>query len=267
MAAGREGFTVMTDPVAAHMFAALESTPLAAEPFPHLYVEQIFPGAVYRAMVDALPPSEFYERQPTTAGRRLSAEINHEWLSRLPEGMAKFWMKLGGLLNSQDLLDRVAAKFSHLLPTMRSHREYHIAAAPDGRVRVRPRIQLSRARDSFAQKPHTDSPSKFIVGIFYLPRDQALRNFGTSIYTPRDPMFRDWIARRHPVALFNRIETFPCIPNTMFMFMKSDHSFHGVEPQTPSQADRNVMFWLPEIVSEEFAWPTLSLPVSLLIGQ
>lgn len=158
MAAWRKGFTEMTDPVAAHVFAALESSSLATESFPHLHVEQIFPEAVYRTLVDALPPSEFYEAHPTTAGTRLSAELNYQWVSRLPIGMARFWLKLDGLLNSQDLLDRVAAKFSHLLPTMRNHREHQIAAAQDGRIPVRPRVQLSRDRDSFALLPHTDAP-------------------------------------------------------------------------------------------------------------
>lgn len=49
------------DRVAAHVQTAVAQAPLTLDPVPHISVQDVFPAAVYRALVDAIPPVVFFE--------------------------------------------------------------------------------------------------------------------------------------------------------------------------------------------------------------
>ena len=77
--------------------------------------------------------------------------------------------------------------------------------------------------------PHTDSPSKVISFLFYLPKDNSQKELGTSIYMPKDFNFKCNGGPHHPRENFEKITTMPFLPNSLFCFPKTDNSFHGVE--------------------------------------
>jgi hypothetical protein len=88
--------------------------------------------------------------------------------------------------------------------------------------------------------PHTDTLRKVITLLFYLPKDTSQAHLGTSIYRPKDPAFRCPGGPHHPHDQFERLETMPFLPNSLFAFFKTDNSFHGVEPV----ADPDTRRWL-----------------------
>lgn len=78
--------------------------------------------------------------------------------------------------------------------------------------------------------PHTDSPSKVITVLFYLPKDGLLVDAGTTIYTPKKMDFTCAGGPHYPFEDFDVYQTMPFKPNSMFAFLKTNNSFHGVPP-------------------------------------
>ena len=71
---------------------------------------------------------------------------------------------------------------------------------------------------------------KVITLLFYLPKDESQRHLGTSIYLPKDREFRCPGGPHYSREGFERIVTMPFLPNSLFVFLKTNNSFHGVEP-------------------------------------
>src|SRR5437764_7468931 len=70
----------------------------------------------------------------------------------------------------------------------------------------------------------------------------------------------------HPnffVPLRQHTETFPNVPNSVLIFLKTDTSFHGVQPGTYAQGGRNMLVWVPEIGATRPEWRSLKLPIAI----
>ena len=98
-------------------------------------------------------------------------------------------------------------------------------------------------RTRYSLGPHTDSPTKVVSLLFYLPADERLAQHGTSIYVPKDPAFTCPGGPHHPFGGFDRIATMPFLPNSLFGFVKTDNSFHGVEPFLEPGAGRWLLLY------------------------
>jgi hypothetical protein len=83
---------------------------------------------------------------------------------------------------------------------------------------------------NYSLGPHSDSPRKVITFLFHLPKDESQRHLGTSIYVPKERNFRCAGGPHYQHAHFDRLWTMPFVPNSLFVFFKTDASFHGVEP-------------------------------------
>jgi hypothetical protein len=101
------------------------------------------------------------------------------------------------------------------------------------RFSVMPNMHLDmlyvRDRKGYKLTPHTDSPRKICTFLVYLAEDSS-QGPGTSFYRPNDTGFRCEGGPHHPRELFEITKTLPYTPNLMCAFVKTDRSFHGVEP-------------------------------------
>lgn len=79
--------------------------------------------------------------------------------------------------------------------------------------------------------PHTDSPKKICTSLFYLA-DGISKMPGTTLYKPKDNTFTCQGGPHYNYDLFDPVVSFDYVPNRLVSFLKSDHSFHGVEPVT-----------------------------------
>lgn len=84
--------------------------------------------------------------------------------------------------------------------------------------------------DQYKLGPHTDKKTKVLTCLIYLPENDQLKKYGTSIYIPKDPAFKCIGGPHYKREFFNLYKTIEFIPNRLFCFSKSDVSFHGVEP-------------------------------------
>ena len=90
--------------------------------------------------------------------------------------------------------------------------------------------QLIRHRAGYFLGPHSDLHTKLVVLLFYLAPDESAAHLGTSLYRPKQPGFTCPNSTHYPFEDFVRVKTAPYRPNSLLAFLRSDISFHGVEP-------------------------------------
>jgi hypothetical protein len=66
---------------------------------------------------------------------------------------------------------------------------------------------------------------------------------GTSLYVPKDSRFSCQGGPHYEFERFRRVLTMEYLPNTLFAFMKTPRAFHGVEPITQADVQRDLLLY------------------------
>ena len=200
-----------------HVLHAVTKTVVCPWPFPHIYVRDVFPADFY-ARLDAehatAPMTPLVQQGRVSKGYPDTRDV---WA--LQSGCTPFFDQLNEVL--------IGGEFTSAL-LMQTFKRWWAKRFTPG-VAVRAEVLVTRDRRTFALGPHTDSPTKAVSGIFYLPTP-GQSGLGTSLYIPKDPAFRCPGGAHHTRDRFDRIWTASYRPNSFFAFYKTDNSFHGVEP-------------------------------------
>jgi FkbM family methyltransferase len=77
---------------------------------------------------------------------------------------------------------------------------------------------------------HRDRLDKVVTALIYLPENTNNSHAGTSIYKPKKEGFSCPVGKHYGFDDFDKVETIGYVPNRAFVFLNTDHSFHGVEP-------------------------------------
>lgn len=195
----------MTD-IEAHVTYALRNAAIREWPFPHFIAENVFPDDFYWSFSDAVrKKTDYLSAENNYHGRQFAAEVDFPELD---------------FMHRADFARHVAKIFAPWLTDRIS----------DGKLTMRPDLRLIRDGQGYFIGPHTDAKWKLVSLLFYLPFDGWHARHGTALYVPRDPDFRCPGGPHHKFDAFQRVATAPFVPNTCVGFVKSDISFHGVEP-------------------------------------
>lgn len=213
-------------PAELHLTYTVANAPINPFPFPHCYVPKVFPEDFYAKMLEHLPePAAMIPIEQARGAKgykeRFVLELNPARLSALPEAQKNFWSDVAAWLLSGRLQEIMMNKFASSLEARFGDTTNHEFWAD---------AMLIQDITDYKIGPHCDSPGKVITMLFYLPSDNSQAHLGTSIYVPKDPGFTCPSGVHHPPDQFNRLTTMPFLPNSLFTFARSDHSFHGVEP-------------------------------------
>ncbi|MGH8641821.1 MAG: hypothetical protein ACRET6_08910 [Burkholderiales bacterium] len=230
----------MSSDVSLHVLYKVANAPVSLYPFPHIYVKDVFPPDYYRQLRDHLPPPEAYkdlkalrrtsDNYPDT---RLVMPVRKENIDALAEPIRGFWDGLARWLLG-GFGETMLAKFGQFLDQRfgdSRNMQYYDEAL------------IVQDYTTYSLGPHTDSPSKVLSLLFYLPPDDVLAHLGTSIYVPKDPNFICPGGPHHPFERFERMVTMPYVPNSLFAFVKTSKSFHGVEPIKESGIRRDLLLY------------------------
>ena len=216
------------DPLA-HVVERLGTPEVLMDPYPHYYLEQVFPEDYYQTLLRNLPDSTVYENLFEVTDLKLDhfrhrdqKDIGEGWTDLLPGEPKVFWNTFNEWFLGPDLARAVLDTFADPMRT----RFGDEASWPEISVEV----QLIRHRAGFFLGPHSDSSSKLVVLLLYLAPDDSADHLGTSIYRPKDPTFSCPKSAHYPFEDFIRVKTVPYRPNSMLAFFRSDRSFHGLEP-------------------------------------
>ncbi|KJV08758.1 hypothetical protein VZ95_15695 [Elstera litoralis] len=207
------------------------NTPRRPWPHGHSYISPVFSEPFYDSLRAHLPPAEAYTPLGATGkaaegdyGMRSGFLLDAPHKARVSPAVGDFW---------QSLFDRVFdAEFAE---TLVAHFREAIDArlAAEGAVwptSIKRDMILVRDASSDGVKIHTSDPKNLITLLFYLPEDARYAPCGTTLYLPKQRDFRCWGGPHHGFADFDKVWTAPFLPNSLYMFVKSDDSFHGVEP-------------------------------------
>ena len=217
----------ITNPLA-HFAARLRAAEVVKEPYPHYYVEQVFPDDYYRELLSHLPESTVYENlfEVTTLKldhfrHRDQRDFTAGWTKLLPAHLRDFWESFNRWFLSPELAQAVLDSFAAQLPAEQSRPEVAVES------------QLIRHRAGYFLGPHSDLYTKLVVLLIYLAPDESASHLGTSLYVPKEPGFRCPAGTHYQFEDFVRVKTVPYRPNSLLAFLRSDVSFHGVEPLSP----------------------------------
>lgn len=212
----------MSYDIEGHVLYALRNAVIKKWPYPHFFVQNVFPDDFYDALIHHLAGKTDYAGKGTAYHGRTFGEVDD-----MPEL---------AFMNSASFLQNVASIFAPWI----SHR---FKGCKQEDIAILHDLRLVRDSKGYQIGPHTDAAWKIVSLLFYLPPLNCWDStIGTSIYMPNDPAFRCPGGPHHDFKHFKNIYTAPYIGNSCFGFFKTDNSFHGVEP-VESDVTRDVLLY------------------------
>jgi hypothetical protein len=213
----------------AHLVQRLRMSEVEMEPYPHFYLEKIFPDDYYQSLLSHLPESTAYQNLFEITDLKLDhfrhrdqRDLNDGWTAALSDELRDFWNSFNAWFLGPDLALAVLDSFAEPLRARFGAKESWPEVAVES--------QLIRHRAGYFLGPHSDLYTKLVVLLIYLAPDQRAAHLGTSLYRPRDPGFTCANSIHYSFEEFVRVKTAPYKPNSLLAFVRSDVSFHGVEP-------------------------------------
>jgi hypothetical protein len=215
--------------VFAHLTQRITSTSTKTDPYHHFHAEQIFPEEFYCELIENIPDISYFSQLDGYPQRSCFALLK-EKLEQLPFTSFLFWHNFITSISGLSFANALLKKFQ---PQLKKRFGENIPLTKMG-------VDLSLIRDQagYSIGPHTDHPSKILTLIFYLPLSQEQNHLGTSIYIPKDGSRKYSGHEHHSFKEFDKVSTIPFVPNSVFGFLRSDCSFHGVEPIQTQEKER-----------------------------
>jgi hypothetical protein len=231
----------MASHVSHHVLYRIANTPVNTHPFPHIYVRDVFPEDFYRELRAHLPPAEAY-RNLKAMGRvsadypdtRLVFPLIPDNVQALGEPFIAFWTWVAQQFLMGDFQQQMLSHFGAFLEQRWGRRD---------NLKFQDEALIVQDHSTYALEPHTDTLKKVLSFLFYLPADDSMSQLGTSIYAPKDPDFVCSKGQHYPFAGFHLVTTMPYLPNTLFAFVKTGNSFHGVEPIAGPEVRRDLLLY------------------------
>ena len=218
----------LTSPLA-HFIERLSTSEVLLDPFPHFYLERVFPETYYEKLLSHLPESSVYQNLYEVTDLKLDhfrhrdqRDLNEGWTATLPDELKHFWNDFNDWFLGPTLAQAVLESFSKVLRPILGERESWPAVSVEA--------QLIRHRAGYFLQPHSDLHTKLVVLLLYLAPDEKSLHLGTSLYRPKDPGFTCHNSTHYPFDNFIRVKSAPYKPNSLLAFVRSDISFHGLEP-------------------------------------
>lgn len=230
----------MEQHVLAHVVNRLSNAKIHPYPYPHFYIDHLFPDDYYQELLANLPSTASYQAisktgkvDPRTYGNRFVLPLLQEELNQLPFFQFLFWSKFAEGITSEPFCGSLLQKFDDpIKQRFGAHYE---------NVKFSPIAELVRDHTNYSIGPHTDHPIRVVTLLFYFPNSTDLAHLGTSIYEPLDPAFECEGFEHHSFSQFKKLETMSFCPNAVFGFARSNRSFHGREPILDQNVERNLM--------------------------
>lgn len=215
------------------------NAPIRIFPYPHIYVPNVFPAEFYAEIQrhmpdpDAMIPIE-QVRPVKGYPERFVLAIASPQVESLPDDKKLFWKNFASWLIAGRFGDMLLGKFGAFIQQR--------FEGVDG-IQFYNESLLVRDITKYALGPHTDSPRKVLTLLFYLPKDESQSHLGTSIYLPKDSKFSCAGGPHYGFEPFHCIATMPFRPNSLFAFVKTNNSFHGVEPILDQATNRWLLLY------------------------
>lgn len=232
----------MSSAVEDHVLARIMAAPIKRLPSPHFYIDGVFPDDYYRDLLANMPSDADFTclgdtgRVPKGAYRERFVFLpKKDDIDTLPSDKRAFWHDFSKWLYGERFFRSMVGKFAQNAAT-------RFAGKLDA-VQLTSEVLVVRDRTNYAIGPHTDAPHRFLSMLFYCPPDASREHLGTSLYMPLDRKFTCEGGPHYDFDKFVKVDTMPYRPNSMFCFVKTDTSFHGVEPIKDPDIARDIILY------------------------
>ena len=222
-----------------HLAERLQQTKVLTDPYPHLFVEQVFPEEVSRLLIEAIPPLLFFpSRDPIKRNFAPSTSI-------APTKSKAVWEFFDTVLTRDVLLPALLSKFS---PFLDEHYTSIFGSDFVDRARALPQAatkgRLMCRHPGYKLEPHMDPKRVFLTGLLYLPQTpDGDERFGTQIFRCDRPVIARYLNTYYPERdgiKCELVKTLPFRQNSLLVFMNSSAA-HGAEipvDQAPAKLER-----------------------------
>ncbi len=226
----------------AHMVAAVAAARVESRPFPHFFVEELFPRDIYAELLASLPDARLYEafgyEKHATNGKsnRGKFGLSDANLDHLMGRQRSLWLAVRDALGSPQFK---AAVFERLAGGL----AYRFGIAPEEAASTPgyPLPELFRETSGYTIKPHPDTRRKLVTMQIALPKDDRQRDIGTEFYR------RSWnpsSLMREPRG-FDAVKRAPFLPNAAYAFVVINSlrlkSWHGRTRLREDVGERNTI--------------------------
>lgn len=226
-----------------HLIYQITNAPIRDYPYPHFFIENVLPDDYYRQILEKWPDEDNLTCLSDT-GRvpkgqykdRFVMPVTQQEIGRMDHDRQMFWDGFRQWMLGVDVQQAFFEKYLLYINRLRFNlNTMHYS--------LRPESLLVRDRSNYSIGPHTDAQHRLITVLIYCPRNADKSHLGTSIYIPKDPDFSCAGGPHHPFDRFKQVITMPYRPNSMFCFLKTDMSFHGVEPIQEPGIQRDLILY------------------------
>lgn len=214
-----------------HLIERLRQVKVDKNPFPHYYVEGVLPEDYYQEIRSHLPTSDVYDNLYEVTDLKLDhfrhryqRDLTAGWTNALPPQLQSFWNSFNEWFLSPQLAQAFLESFAEPLRSRIGER----SEWPEVSVEA----QFIRHRAGYFLGPHSDLYTKLVVVLLYLAPDTRAERLGTSLYRPKVEGFSCPDSKHYAFEDFICVKTAPYRPNSLLAFVRSDISFHGLEPLT-----------------------------------
>ena len=196
------------------------------EPFVHFLFDEFFDQNYYEELLINKPEDKlFSSSDPNRTTNQYSLNYRRRFsfindMNLLSDIKRNFWEKFIKFMTSKEF----AFSFLNYCKDPIFDR-FKITNLNDLKLNIR--MELIRDTGGYMIAPHTDSPSKIITFLIYLPENNENIEMGTSLYVPKNSDFRSDKATQYDFHLFKEVKKMPFKRNFAFGFVKNDRSFHG----------------------------------------
>jgi hypothetical protein len=200
-----------------HVIYKLRNTRILQYPYPHFYVNDVFPDDFYDTLVGSLPEEGY---QPLAGGYK----------SRVA-------------MEATDLVKDFESEYfaRHVMGMF--YRHYNERFPYKGsEPKFRTEVRFIRDSEGYKIGPHTDAPNKVLSLLFYLPMDFSLFDLGTGIYVPSDGKKTCPGGPHYKFEGFEEVFRANFLPNSCFGFWKTSNSWHAVK-EISRKIRRDVMLY------------------------
>uniref|UniRef100_A0A6T7URF2 Fe2OG dioxygenase domain-containing protein n=1 Tax=Pyramimonas obovata TaxID=1411642 RepID=A0A6T7URF2_9CHLO len=200
-----------------------------SDPFPHLYIKNIFHPKVYACMIGAIPKTlRGYEP--------LMKKLPRYWMNLMDEkgSVERRLFSSGSLDFGSQFWNSFAKHFGSALLKKTYMNKFNLTVSlrsPESTKHVFWTMALSRDLPGIEVGPHTDVDNKLVTVLYYLPKDtQVTRSLGTLMLRSKNkriqPQGSKWESWKDPD--FEVVKRADFVPNSVFAFAPCHSSWHAV---------------------------------------
>ena len=224
----------------------IERAPIRLEPYPHLYIRNIFHRDCYAKLTEAWPSLERFEGQqesshsemecPVPDLRRILLTEDVELVTEEPK-FQDFWRSFDKMIRGEELSRALVKRASPAILEVRDD-------LPE-QVTITPHSTLEWDLDGFQVTPHLDDRRYLLTCLFYAPDRFDSPQLGTALLEPKPHLYEQYQNLGNTYFEhywdwndFEEVTRAPFIPNSLFVLIVSPRAYHALPRIENSEGNR-----------------------------